>query len=82
MKRFAPILFATVGYAVISVLLVALVRPMDSELPLLAWYLVSWPASTLVAREPLAVEIFCGCLQYAMFGGLWMVCFGRRRKTD
>jgi hypothetical protein len=80
MKKFAPVLFAAAGYAIISILLVLLARPMNSELPLLAWYLISWPTSHLAAHEFLAIQILCGCLQYAIFGGLWMIFFGNRRK--
>jgi hypothetical protein len=80
MKKFTPIFLASGGYAVVSVLLVVLAQPTDSELPLLAWYFISWPASHLVAREPLAVQILCGCLQYAILGALWMIFFGRKRK--
>ena len=80
MKSFTPIFVAPVGYAIVSALL--LIPPWNDWLKLQVWYLISWPASHIAARESLAVEILCGCIQYAALAALWVLFFGKPHHRD
>jgi len=76
MKRFAPIVFVLLGYAFLSAFLLLL--PPVTWFKLNAFYLVSWPASHLVARQPLVAMFALGCVQWALIASVCVFLF---RKT-
>lgn len=75
LKRFTPILFVPVAYALLSACLLLL--PLNNWFKLHSWYFVSWPASHLFARESLAVQVEFGCIQWGLIATAWVFLFRR-----
>jgi hypothetical protein len=59
-----------------------LLLPPNAWFKLHAWYLASWPASHLFARQTVGAEIGFGCGQWALIAAVWVLLFRRHRRDN
>lgn len=69
-----PALYAVTAFALLNL-------PLNKWFALHAFYVISWPASHLFARESLLIQTICGVVQWAFVGILAdIVCRPRSKQ--